>query len=144
VLQVSLIGVSFGTFAVYEIVFQAGTLFHHSNIRLPLGVERLLNKVIVTPRMHGIHHSQVRDETNSNYGVVFCWWDRLHHSIGLNIPQAKLKIGIAGYSSPLDNRLWSTLAMPFVRQRDYWRTPEGRDVARNPADLTEKPNRLAE
>src|SRR5437764_8451902 len=34
--QVSLIGVPFTTFAVYELVFQANTLFHHINLRLPI------------------------------------------------------------------------------------------------------------
>ena len=71
VVQVSLIGVPFVTFAAYELVFRAGTLFHHSNLRLPIRFERRLNKLIVTPRMHGINHSQVRNETNSNFGVVF-------------------------------------------------------------------------
>src|SRR5215207_852704 len=98
VVQVSLIGVSFPTFAAYEIVFQANTLFHHSNLRLPIRLERLLNKIVVTPRMHGIHHSQVQVETNSNFGVVFPWWDRLHRTLGLNIPQSKIEIGIPGYS----------------------------------------------
>src|SRR5262249_19945041 len=77
VAQVGLIGMSFATLAVYEAVFQANTLFQHSNVRLPIRLERLLNKVLVTPRMHGIHHSQVRPETNSNFGVVFPFWDRL-------------------------------------------------------------------
>jgi sterol desaturase/sphingolipid hydroxylase (fatty acid hydroxylase superfamily) len=49
-------------FAVYEGAFQANTLFHHSNIRLPIGLERVVNKILVTPRMHGIHHSQVKSE----------------------------------------------------------------------------------
>jgi len=133
VAQVSLIGMSFITFAVYEGVFQAGTLFHHSNVRLPIRLERLLNKVLVTPRMHGIHHSQVQYETNSNFGVVFSWWDKLHRTIGLNIPQSRIEIGIAGYSMPEDNRLWHALALPFRKQRDYWRKPDGtipeRDVA---------------
>ena len=62
-------------------------VFHHSNLRLPIGFERLLSKIIVTPRMHGIHHSQVRRENNSNFGTVFTWWDRLHRTLGLNIPQ---------------------------------------------------------
>ena len=44
---------------------------HHSNLRLPIRLERWLNRFLVTPRMHGIHHSQVRRETNSNYDVVF-------------------------------------------------------------------------
>src|SRR5882672_4268877 len=89
VAQVTLIGISGPVFAVYELVFQANTLFHHSNVRLPIWLERALNKVLVTPRMHGIHHSQVQRETNSNYGVVFPWWDRLHRTLGLNIPQAR-------------------------------------------------------
>ena len=92
VVQVSVIGLSGWAFAVYELVFQANTLFHHSNWRLPIRLERLLNTMLVTPRMHGIHHSQVRGETNSNYGVVFCWWDKLHRTIGLNIQQSKIEI----------------------------------------------------
>src|SRR6266576_1842857 len=104
VVQVSAIGLSGWAFAVYELVFQANTLFHHSNLRLPIRFERLLNKVLVTPRMHGIHHSQVQRETNSNFGVVFPWWDRVHRTLGLNIPQAEIAIGIPGYSQPEDNQ----------------------------------------
>ena len=109
VVQVSLIGLSVWAFAVYELVFQANTLFHHSNLRLPIRFERLLNKLLVTPRMHGIHHSQVQRENNSNYGVVFPWWDRLHRTLGLNIPQVEVVIGIAGYSEPNDNDLRNAL-----------------------------------
>src|SRR3712207_9576691 len=66
----SLIGLSPLTYLLYESVFQGSTLFHHSNVRLPLQVERLLHTVLVTPRMHGIHHSVVQHETNANYSVV--------------------------------------------------------------------------
>src|SRR5262245_43561131 len=41
----------------YEAVAQAATAFHHSNWALPAGLERRLNLVLVTPAMHGIHHS---------------------------------------------------------------------------------------
>ncbi len=125
VVQVLLIGISMPAFAVYELVFQANTLFHHSNLRLPIRLERLLNKVLVTPRMHGIHHSQVQRETNSNYGVVFPWWDRVHRTLGLNIPQAEITIGIPGYSLPDDNQLRNALLMPFRKQRNYWRRADG-------------------
>jgi sterol desaturase/sphingolipid hydroxylase (fatty acid hydroxylase superfamily) len=144
VAQVSLIGMSFTSFAAYELIFQSETLFHHSNLRLPVRLERLLNKILVTPRMHGIHHSQVRRETNSNYGVVFPWWDRLHRTLGLNIPQDKIEIGIAGYSSPENNRLWRTLLMPFAKQRDYWRKPDGTTTERLDADLKGRQTSLAE
>lgn len=95
-------------------------MFHHSNLRLPIGLERLLNKLLVTPRMHGIHHSRIRDETNSNFGVVFPWWDRIHGTLRLNLPQASIVIGIPGYSRPEDNRPTHCFALPFRRQRDYW------------------------
>jgi sterol desaturase/sphingolipid hydroxylase (fatty acid hydroxylase superfamily) len=85
-----------------------------------MGLERAVNVLLVTPRMHGIHHSQARPETNSNFGVVFPWWDRLHRTLRLNVPQSAIVIGIPGYSRPEDNRFWNALAHPFRRQRDYW------------------------
>ena len=124
VAQVAVVGPPVWMFAAYEVVFQACTMFHHSNLRLPIRLERLLALVLVTPRMHGIHHSQVRGETNSNYSVVFSWWDRAHRTLGLNIPQSQIRIGIAGYSDPADNRFWNALLLPFRRQRDYWRGPD--------------------
>jgi sterol desaturase/sphingolipid hydroxylase (fatty acid hydroxylase superfamily) len=144
ILQVSLIGLSGWAFAVYEVVFQANTLFHHSNLRLPIRFERRLNKMLVTPRMHGIHHSQVRRENNSNFGVVFPWWDRFHRTLGLNIAQAEIAIGIAGYSQPDDNRLRNALLMPFRKQRDYWRRIDGEIVKRTEPPSRQPPSYLAE
>ena len=144
VVQVSLIGISFTTFAIYEVVFQVNTLFHHSNLRLPIRVERWLNRMFVTPRMHGIHHSQVQRETNSNFGVVFPWWDRLHNTLRLNIFQSRIEIGIPGYASPDDNTLRRTFIMPFIRQRDYWRKSDGGMPSRDTADLEKEPSQLAE
>jgi sterol desaturase/sphingolipid hydroxylase (fatty acid hydroxylase superfamily) len=144
VAQVVLIGPTPAMFAVYELLFQANTAFHHSNVRLPIALERLLNIALVTPRMHGIHHSQVRDETNSNYSVVFSWWDRLHRTIGLNIPQDAIAIGVPAYSDPEANAIASDLLLPFKPQRDYWRRPDGTMVERQVGALAEKRSRLAE
>ena len=115
--QVMLIGVSLPTFVVYELVFQCATLFHHSNLRIPVGLERLLNLVLVTPRMHGIHHSTVVEETNSNYSVIFRWWDALNRSLRLNIPQDKVTIGVAGYDGRKDNTVLDLLCQPLRRER---------------------------
>jgi sterol desaturase/sphingolipid hydroxylase (fatty acid hydroxylase superfamily) len=142
--QAALLGISFATFATYELVFQANTLFHHSNTRLPIRLERCLNAILVTPRMHGIHHSQVQRETNSNYGVVFSWWDRVHRTIGLNVPQSKIEIGVAGYSDPGDNRLSRALLVPFQQQRDYWRRSDGMVPQRRAEDLQPRPGVLAD
>ena len=54
-----------------QIFFEAASHFHHSNWKLPLAFEKMLNKLIVTPRMHGIHHADIRAETDSNFSVIF-------------------------------------------------------------------------
>ena len=142
-LQVTLIGPSVWAFAVYQLVFQAEVLFHHSNVRLPISVERVINWVLVTPRMHGIHHSQVQRENNSNFGTVFPWWDRLHRTLGVNIPQEEVVVGIPAYTLREDNSFWNVLLMPFRKQRDYWRRPDGTLVRRQDLPTEGDPARLA-
>ena len=130
-LQVGLIGVVPLTYVVYEVVFNGATLFHHSNLRLPVAWERRLNRVFVTPRMHGVHHSAVGSETNSNYSVIFSWWDRLNRSLRLHVGQRDIVIGVPGYLRPGDNALLPMLALPFTRQRPYWRWPSGKAALRS-------------
>jgi sterol desaturase/sphingolipid hydroxylase (fatty acid hydroxylase superfamily) len=119
-LQVYVLGISLITYLVYELVFQCATMFHHSNVRLPIVVERALNKIMVTPRMHGIHHSIVKGETNSNYAVIFRWWDLLHGTLRLNVKQSDIVIGVPAYLEPQDNQFLNLLILPFRRQRSYW------------------------
>jgi sterol desaturase/sphingolipid hydroxylase (fatty acid hydroxylase superfamily) len=129
-LQVYLLGISVFTYLVYEVAFQCATLLHHSNVRLPIKLERALNKIIVTPRMHGIHHSIVKDETNSNYSVIFRWWDVLHGTLRLSIKQADVVIGVPAYMDPQDNKLLNLLILPFRKQREYWRLRDGKQPER--------------
>lgn len=126
VAQVGLLGISPATYLAYELVFGLCTMFHHSNLRIHIGLERLLNRVIVTPRMHGIHHSIVREETNSNFSVVFRWWDFFHRTLRLAVPQSAVDVGVAAYRELGDNGLLFLNALPFCKQRDYWRLPDGR------------------
>src|SRR5919107_1523653 len=63
--QVLLIGVSPLSLSAWQTLLFLSILFHHSNVRLPVEVERRLSALVVTPRMHGIHHSVVKEETNS-------------------------------------------------------------------------------
>jgi sterol desaturase/sphingolipid hydroxylase (fatty acid hydroxylase superfamily) len=139
-LQISLLGISLFTYLVYELVFQCATMFHHSNVRLPITIERWVNKVIVTPRMHGIHHSIIKHETNSNYSVIFRWWDLMHRTLRLNVNQADVVIGVPAYLAPDDNKFWNLLVLPFRAQREYWRLPDGKQPTR--AALKESENIL--
>lgn len=124
-IQVALIGAGPILALVYEIALEASTEFHHSNLRLPAKLERLLNYLIVTPRMHGIHHSIVRRETDSNFSNMFCFWDRIHRTIRLNIHQDDVVIGVPDYRDSRELTFFSLLTMPFRRQRTAWRLPDG-------------------
>jgi len=143
-MQVGFTGVSPFTYLAYELAFNAVTMFQHSNLHLPLALERPLNWLLVTPRMHGIHHSTVGAETNSNYSVVFSFWDRLNRSIRLNIPQAQVIIGVPGYLRPRDNGFLALIQLPFLRQRPYWRWPSGKAAQRPQPPPSPHPGRLAD
>ncbi|WP_338871296.1 sterol desaturase family protein [Spirosoma sp. SC4-14] len=121
---VILVGISSWSAILYEIGFELAAEFHHSNWRLPKRVERLLNQVVVTPRMHGIHHSIVLDEFNSNWGTLFSWWDRLHGTHRMDIAQHELTLGVPAYRNEGELTFFQLLKMPFVAQRE-WRLPNG-------------------
>jgi sterol desaturase/sphingolipid hydroxylase (fatty acid hydroxylase superfamily) len=113
-LQVLAIGVSPATLVLWQVLVLASTLFHHSDIELPLALERRLVLFVVTPRMHGIHHSTVAEELNSNWSNALTLWDRLHGTLRLNVPQRGITIGLAEFLSPEQVRLGEIVALPFA------------------------------
>lgn len=123
VAQVTLLGVSPLSLSVWQTLLFISVLFHHSNVCLPLEAERRLSYFIVTPRMHGIHHSIVREETDSNWSSGLSLWDRLHGTLRLNVPQAEVTIGVPAYRAPAEVTLVEVLRLPFVAQRPAWLLP---------------------
>ncbi|MGK7390244.1 MAG: sterol desaturase family protein [Candidatus Cyclobacteriaceae bacterium M2_1C_046] len=120
-----MIGASVTNLLLYEIFFQAATAFHHSNLKLPKKLENKLVKVIVTPRMHGIHHSIYKKETDSNYATIFSFWDKLHKTKILSVPQRKITIGVPAWRDHHELKITSLIMMPFSKQRE-WKLPDGR------------------
>ncbi|MEX0936850.1 MAG: sterol desaturase family protein [Pirellulales bacterium] len=62
---------------IFEVLLNATSMFNHSNVRMPLIVDRIVRWLVVTPDMHRVHHSHYANETNSNFGFNLPWWDRL-------------------------------------------------------------------
>lgn len=62
---------------LFEVILNGLAMFNHGNIRLPLGVDRILRLLVVTPDMHRVHHSVEDDEANSNFGFNLSLWDRV-------------------------------------------------------------------
>lgn len=111
---VLLLGASPWLVLVYEITFEIATQFHHSNTKMPLRLEKFLNLFIVTPRMHGIHHSVKQKETDSNYSIIFSFWDRLHHTARLKVPQQEIVTGVAGYGPEKNLGILKLFKLPFA------------------------------
>lgn len=74
---IPLLGITLGDLVLYELILQPVIYFHHSNVALPEGWDRVMRGVAVSPNMHRVHHSDTPMETNSNYASIFSFWDRL-------------------------------------------------------------------
>ncbi|PWV99895.1 sterol desaturase/sphingolipid hydroxylase (fatty acid hydroxylase superfamily) [Hoeflea marina] len=100
---------------VFEIVLNGSAMFNHANIKLPIGVDRWLRTLIVTPDMHRIHHSTDPRETDSNYGFNLAVWDRLFatYTHRPRLGDEKIEIGLSEYRGLLPASLPWALALPF-------------------------------
>lgn len=140
--QVTALGVSPLSLSIWQTMLLLSILFHHSNVRLPVKAERWLNRLIVTPRMHGIHHSIVREETDSNWSSGLSLWDRLHGTLRLNVPQQEIIIGVPAYRESQEVTLEKILEMPFGQQRPTWRFQPAGGVAPTRPALPFAPDHL--
>lgn len=79
---------------VFETLVLVNSAFHHSNIRLPITLEKRLSLVIVTPSIHWLHHHVERRDTDSNYATLFSFWDRMFASRSKNKRTLGMAIGL--------------------------------------------------
>ena len=104
---------------LFEIILNGTALFNHGNVRLGPRADRIIRWFVVTPDMHRVHHSIYPEETDSNYGFNFPWWDRL---FGTYIAQPrdgheKMRIGLFEFRTTRDQWLDAMLVQPFRRAR---------------------------
>lgn len=117
---------------VFEVLLNATAMFNHANARLPIRLDALLRRVVVTPDMHRVHHSVRYNESASNFGFNLPWWDRLFGTYRAQ-PAAgheAMTIGVDAFRSVEDLRLDQLLLQPF---RD---TPGGYAINRRPEGAT--------
>ncbi len=100
---------------VFEVLLNATSMFNHGNVRMPVGLDRVLRWLVVTPDMHRVHHSVEPRETNSNFGFNLPWWDRL---FGTYRPQPAaghdaMTIGVEQFRASRELRLDRMLLQPF-------------------------------
>ncbi len=102
---------------IFEVLLNATSMFNHGNVRMPLGLDRVLRWLVVTPDMHRVHHSVDSRETNSNFGFNLPWWDRL---MGTYRDQpagghTEMNIGLLDFRDErIADRLPRMLLLPFT------------------------------
>ncbi len=101
---------------LFEILLNAFAMFNHSNLALPLGLDRWLRLIVVTPDMHRVHHSIERDETDTNYGFSVPWWDWLFRTYRSHPrgEQSTMPLGLPQLrSEEVTGRWWQMLWLPL-------------------------------
>lgn len=99
--QVATVGVPEDAVRLWQRLLVLSISFHHSNLRLPDAVERVLRVVAMTPRLHGIHHSIHLELRDSNWSSGLTLWDRLHGTYRTE-PQVVTRLGVEELSPARD------------------------------------------
>lgn len=114
VVVIALFAVPFSSIVLFEIMVLVFTFFHHSNIALPSRIENALSRIIITPSIHWVHHHAIRKDTDSNYGTIFSFWDRMFHTKSPTVRFQDMKIGVEGSKDTSFVRL---LTRPLIRKK---------------------------
>jgi sterol desaturase/sphingolipid hydroxylase (fatty acid hydroxylase superfamily) len=101
---------------IFEIILNGTAMFNHSNITIPIGVDKIVRLLVVTPDMHRVHHSIIVEERNSNFGFNLSIWDRIFGTYRAQ-PEAghvKMVIGLKAFREEGRLRLLELLRLPFT------------------------------
>lgn len=104
---------------LFEIILNTTSMFNHGNVYIGATLDRCLRWFIVTPDMHRVHHSVIKDETDSNYGFNVPWWDRLFRTYRAQ-PQSghlRMKIGQDEFQGAKAVHIGWLLVQPFLNAR---------------------------
>jgi sterol desaturase/sphingolipid hydroxylase (fatty acid hydroxylase superfamily) len=115
---------------IFEVLLNATSMFNHGNVRMPGKIDRLLRWLVVTPDMHRVHHSVVRQETNSNFGFNLSWWDYLLGTYRSQPAEGheRMTIGVSHLRDERQvDRLPRMLAIPFRGGTGAYSTGGGGD-----------------
>ena len=114
---VYLIGPSALGILIFEVILNGTAMFNHANLKLPLWLDGFLRLIIVTPDMHMVHHSDMREEHDTNYGFALVIWDRLFRTYRARPAKGHkgMTVGLQWQDERPAKLGWS-LALPFFRK----------------------------
>lgn len=114
-LLIPLLGLQAWHIIVYGMLVFLSTQFHHANISIGRA-DRFFRWLFVSPDMHKIHHSQIPQETNSNYSTVFSIWDRIAGTYRMRSDLKSIQFGLSDFNQPQWQTLFGMWKTPFSRK----------------------------
>ncbi len=100
---------------IYQTLVVLSTAFTHANISLPKKLDKALSYIIVSPDMHKVHHHWKQPYTDSNYGAVFSFWDRLLGTFS-KLDTKEIRYGLDRYHpAEKDEDFMSLIKKPFQK-----------------------------
>jgi sterol desaturase/sphingolipid hydroxylase (fatty acid hydroxylase superfamily) len=115
ILVVVVLGLPAIAVVLFEVLLNASSQFSHGNVRMPGWLDRTLRRVIVTPEMHRVHHSVLREEHNTNFGFCLSLWDRLFGTYRAQ-PEGgheAMQLGLDRFRDAREARLDRLITQPF-------------------------------
>ncbi len=114
---VLVVGAPIGIIMLYQSLSVVLSQFNHANIKLPKNVDKALSWVLISPDMHKVHHHYRLPYTDSNYGNIFSWWDRLFGTYK-HLDREAIVYGVDTFPDAVENgKIGSLLKYPFVKYR---------------------------
>ena len=102
---------------IYQSLSVILSQFNHSNVKMPAWLDRALVWVICTPNMHRVHHHYRMPYTDTNFGNIFSFWDRIFGTYTA-VDNEKLTYGVDTFMEPESaNNIWTMLRIPFMKYR---------------------------
>ncbi len=99
--------------ATYLILQPIVTIIHHADLDFGERWDRLMRLILVSPRMHHVHHSQNPLLMNRNFGNLFPFWDRIFGSYVTTPETQPVRYGLKGFSESRWQTVGGMLAVPF-------------------------------
>lgn len=106
----------FGIPLAYYLFYRMTTVFFgyltHANFSFPKKIDKFLSYVFITPDMHKFHHHYQMPWTDSNFGNIFSFWDRIFGTLTFDDPK-KVKYGLDLLEDSKDQDVLYQFAIPF-------------------------------
>jgi sterol desaturase/sphingolipid hydroxylase (fatty acid hydroxylase superfamily) len=141
-LPAALLGVPAGVIATVAPLHLFAQFWYHTQ---HIGKMGFLEKIIVTPSHHRVHHAINEEYLDKNLGQIFIFWDKLFDTYQEELESAPPVYGI---TRPV--RTWNPIKINFIHLwllvKDAWRTNNWKDkftlwfkpTGYRPADVMEK------